>query len=217
MGDEFFVGKVGPAETSAAAAAAANAAVRTNMPAPPALNLSDSHFPMKVPVPDGKSKKGGGRGSKTPQKKAGAPPPAPEYDPAALAAFSSYPPPYGMAPTPYPTTAGMAPCPMPCPPMPAMYHMMPFMYPPMYPGMPNAQPPPPIATAEKGRGKQMPGKSQKDNKKRRGKAKSSKEETPPPQADVDQNCSPELLLVRNAQGNAVRAKITLQEAKTFCL
>ena len=212
MGDEFFAGKAGPAVTSAAAAAAANAARGTDMPVP-ALNLSDAHSPMKVPVPE-KNKKGGGRGSKTPQRKAAAPA-APEYDPA-LAAFAQYPPPYGMAPSPYPPApaGSMAPCPMPCPPMPAMYPMMPFMYPPMYPGMPAAQPPPPQPTADKGRGKQAQGKSQKDSsKKRRGKAKGSKETTPASQVEVDPNCSPELLAVRSAQGNAVRAKVTLQEAQ----
>ena len=230
MGDEFFAGKAGPAVTSAAAAAAANAAANAVASmASPNLNLShlgdfsDVHSPMnpmKVLVPDSKRKggkggKGGGRGGKTPQRKAATAVPAPpEFDPA-LAALGQYPPPYSMAPSPYPAPGSVAPCPMSCP-MP-MYHMMPFMYPPMYPGMPSAQPPPlqPTGPADKGRGKQAQGKGQKDqkdsSKKRRGKAK-GKETSPAPQMEVDTNCSPELLTVRNAQGNAMKAKVTLQEA-----
>eukprot|EP00439_Symbiodinium_sp_Y106_P079367 s1457_g18.t1 len=213
MGDEFFAGKAGPAVTSAAAAAAANAARSTNMiPEPPqALNLSDVHSPMKVPVPDAK-RKGSGRGGRTQRKAAPPAPPTQDFDPAALTAFGSYPP-YGMAPSPYPPAAVAGPCPMPPPPMP-MYPMMPFMYPTMYPGMAGAQPPMPTGDSQKGRGKQ--GKQQKDtkDKKRRGKGnKGGRQEPSPPQMEgSDLNCSPELLMVRNAQGNSAKTKVTLQEA-----
>ncbi|CAK9013811.1 unnamed protein product [Durusdinium trenchii] len=191
---------------------------------------------MKVPVPSegtGRGKKGGGRGGgggRTPHRKAPAPQPPPppsfqqaEWPDVASSPFQqAIPPAYGMtsgmAYPPAPAAGMPAPYPMACPPMP-MYGMMPFMpypHPMQYmPGMPN---PVPAQPPEKSRGKQgTQGKASQRggegvNKKRRGKAKSKdgKGENPS-DLEANPNCSEELLAVRSAQGNGVKAKLSFQE------
>lgn len=224
MGDESFLRPL-------AAAAAAKAAA--TMP----FDINDAHSPMKVPVPSegtGRGKKGGGRGGgggRTPHRKAPAPQPPPppsfqqaEWPDVASSPFQqAIPPAYGMtsgmAYPPAPAAGMPAPYPMACPPMP-MYGMMPFMpypHPMQYmPGMPN---PVPAQPPEKSRGKQgTQGKASQRggegvNKKRRGKAKSKdgKGENPS-DLEANPNCSEELLAVRSAQGNGVKAKLSFQEA-----
>lgn len=240
MGDEFFAGKAGPAVTSAAAAAAANAAsagrganpllgIPPQMPFEP-FDMNDAH-PMKVPVPsDGRGKKGGGRGGggRTPHRKAAPqPPPPPSFQQAewdASAFQQAIPPAYGipaaagMAYPPAPAAGMAAPYPVPCPPMPGpmqmygMTGMMPFMYPPIaYPHMPSSSPPqPPEKTKKTGKNQQnaQSAPTGKEGKKRRGKAKSKEPSTP----EANPDCSDELLSVRNAQSNGLKAKLSFQEA-----
>lgn len=239
MGDEFFAGKAGPAVTSAAAAAAANAAsagrganplpgIPPQMPFEP-FDMNDAH-PMKVPVPsDGRGKKGGGRGGggRTPHRKAAPqPPPPPSFQQAewdASAFQQAIPPAYGipaaagMAYPPAPAAGMAAPYPVPCPPMPGpmqmygMTGMMPFMYPPIaYPHMPSSSPPqPPEKTKKTGKNQQnaQSAPTGKEGKKRRGKAKSKEPSTP----EANPDCSDELLSVRNAQSNGLKAKLSFQE------
>ena len=76
------------------------------------------HSPMKVPVPSEGRGRGRGKGGRTPNRKAPAAFPQPDWDPAA-AAFqqAAMPQPYAFPPAAH--TAGIpGPYPMPCPPMP---------------------------------------------------------------------------------------------------